>query len=63
MLEGLTDIGSGDAIVAGLDVKTEPYEVKQRIGVQLQRMNISITCTRESVRQRTDDAVHPGYRR
>ncbi len=36
MLEGLTDIDSGDAIVAGLDVKAEPYNVKQRIGVQLQ---------------------------
>ena len=36
MLEGLTDIGGGEAVVAGLDVKAEPYKVKQRIGVQLQ---------------------------
>lgn len=36
MLEGLTDIDSGSARIAGLDVRTEPYRVKQVIGVQLQ---------------------------
>jgi ABC-2 type transport system ATP-binding protein len=36
MIEGLTDIDGGDVRVVGLDVKTEPYKVKQQIGVQLQ---------------------------
>jgi ABC-2 type transport system ATP-binding protein len=36
MLEGLTDIDSGEAFIAGLDVRREPYKVKQQIGVQLQ---------------------------
>ena len=36
MLEGLTDIDGGEAFVDGLNVKTNPYEVKQIIGVQLQ---------------------------
>jgi ABC-2 type transport system ATP-binding protein len=36
MIEGLTDIDGGEVRVAGLDVKTEPYKVKQQIGVQLQ---------------------------
>ncbi|MEY4642699.1 MAG: hypothetical protein RLZZ227_2693 [Pseudomonadota bacterium] len=36
MIEGLTDIDGGEARVVGLDVKTEPYKVKQQIGVQLQ---------------------------
>lgn len=36
MIEGLTDIDSGEVFVAGLDVKKEPYKVKQQIGVQLQ---------------------------
>ncbi|MES2605750.1 MAG: ABC transporter ATP-binding protein [Pseudomonadota bacterium] len=36
MIEGLTDIDGGDVFVTGLDVKTEPYKVKQQIGVQLQ---------------------------
>jgi ABC-2 type transport system ATP-binding protein len=36
MLEGLTDIDAGDATIAGLDVKKDPYRVKQLIGVQLQ---------------------------
>jgi len=36
MLEGLTDIDSGEAFIAGIDVKTEPSRVKEIIGVQLQ---------------------------
>lgn len=36
MLEGLTDIDAGQALITGLDVSKEPYKVKQRIGVQLQ---------------------------
>src|SRR5688500_19656368 len=36
MIEGLTDIDSGEVRVAGLDVVREPYRVKQLIGVQLQ---------------------------
>ena len=36
MLEGLTDIDSGEATIAGIDVKTEPHKVKELIGVQLQ---------------------------
>lgn len=36
MIEGLTDIDGGEVLVAGLDVKREPYKVKQQIGVQLQ---------------------------
>jgi ABC-2 type transport system ATP-binding protein len=36
MIEGLTDIDGGDVKVVGLDVRTEPYKVKQQIGVQLQ---------------------------
>jgi ABC-2 type transport system ATP-binding protein len=36
MLEGLTDIDEGQALITGLDVSKEPYKVKQRIGVQLQ---------------------------
>jgi len=36
MLEGLTDIDAGEAVIASLNVKTHPYKVKQLIGVQLQ---------------------------
>jgi ABC-2 type transport system ATP-binding protein len=36
MIEGLTDIDSGQALVDGLDVATQPYQVKKNIGVQLQ---------------------------
>ncbi len=36
MLEGLTDIDSGIALIDGIDVQENPYAVKQRIGVQLQ---------------------------
>lgn len=36
MLEGLGDIDSGSALVAGIDVQANPYEVKKHIGVQLQ---------------------------
>jgi len=36
MLEGLTDIDEGSAFVDGLNVQTDPYAVKQIIGVQLQ---------------------------
>lgn len=36
MLEGLTDIDSGEAFINGLSVNAAPYEVKKIIGVQLQ---------------------------
>lgn len=36
MLEGLTDIDSGSALIDGIDVKANPYKVKEIIGVQLQ---------------------------
>jgi ABC-2 type transport system ATP-binding protein len=36
MLEGLTDIDSGDALIDGIDVSKEPNRVKEIIGVQLQ---------------------------
>jgi ABC-2 type transport system ATP-binding protein len=36
MLEGLTDIDSGQAFIDGIDVKTQPNRVKEIIGVQLQ---------------------------
>ncbi len=36
MLVGLSDIDSGSALVAGIDVQANPYEVKKHIGVQLQ---------------------------
>jgi len=36
MLEGLCEIDGGSARVAGIDVQTRPFEVKQVIGVQLQ---------------------------
>ena len=36
MLEGLTDIDRGEAFIDGINVKTNPYAVKQIIGVQLQ---------------------------
>jgi len=36
MIEGLTDIDSGEAFVDGIDVRTSPEEVKRIIGVQLQ---------------------------
>ena len=36
MLEGLTDIDSGEAFIDGINVKTRPFETKQIIGVQLQ---------------------------
>ena len=36
MLEGLTDIDSGEATITDIDVKTEPHKVKELIGVQLQ---------------------------
>lgn len=36
MLEGLTDIDDGTAIIDGIDVRTNPYQVKKIIGVQLQ---------------------------
>jgi ABC-2 type transport system ATP-binding protein len=36
MLEGIADIDSGDAWIAGIDVKAKPHEVKRIIGVQLQ---------------------------
>lgn len=36
MLEGLTDIDSGEAYVDGISVKKDPFTVKKVIGVQLQ---------------------------
>jgi ABC-2 type transport system ATP-binding protein len=36
MIEGLTDIDSGEAYIDGIDVKTDPHKAKQIIGVQLQ---------------------------
>jgi ABC-2 type transport system ATP-binding protein len=36
MIEGLSDIDSGDVLVDGIDVKREPTRVKEIIGVQLQ---------------------------
>lgn len=36
MLEGLCEIDAGDARIDGIDVRTDPYAVKQIIGVQLQ---------------------------
>ena len=36
MLEGMNDIDSGSATIAGLDVSKDSYEVKKIIGVQLQ---------------------------
>lgn len=36
MIEGLRPIDSGKVTVDGLDVATDPYKVKERIGVQLQ---------------------------
>jgi ABC-2 type transport system ATP-binding protein len=36
MLEGLSDIDAGEAIIDGIDVKKHPYKVKEIIGVQLQ---------------------------
>lgn len=47
MLEGLNDIDGGSASIDGLDVSTDPFKVKQIIGVQLQsneyfdRINLS----------------------
>lgn len=36
MLEGLVDIDEGKAFVNGVNVETDPYALKQEIGVQLQ---------------------------
>ncbi len=36
MIEGLTDIDGGEALVDGINVTTHPYDVKKVIGVQLQ---------------------------
>ncbi|HAG73777.1 MAG TPA: ABC transporter ATP-binding protein, partial [Gammaproteobacteria bacterium] len=36
MLEGLTDIDGGSALIDGIDVQSNPYKVKEIIGVQLQ---------------------------
>jgi ABC-2 type transport system ATP-binding protein len=36
MLEGLTDIDAGEALIDGINVATHPFLVKQHIGVQLQ---------------------------
>jgi len=36
MIEGLREITSGNVILDGLDVQKNPYQVKERIGIQLQ---------------------------
>lgn len=36
MLEGLNDIDGGSATIDGIDVQSNPYRIKQLIGVQLQ---------------------------
>lgn len=36
MIEGLRPITSGKAVIDGLDVSKHPYDVKERIGIQLQ---------------------------
>ena len=36
MLEGLNDIDGGSASIDGIDVKSNPYKIKEIIGVQLQ---------------------------
>jgi ABC-2 type transport system ATP-binding protein len=36
MIEGLTDIDSGEAFVDGIDAKKDPSKVKETIGVQQQ---------------------------
>jgi ABC-2 type transport system ATP-binding protein len=36
MLEGLTDIDGGEAFIDGINVKEQPFAIKQIIGVQLQ---------------------------
>ncbi len=36
MLEGLNDIDGGTATIDGIDVQTNPYKIKELIGVQLQ---------------------------
>ncbi len=36
MIEGLNDIDGGEALIDGISVSTNPYQVKERIGVQLQ---------------------------
>src|SRR6185295_13059040 len=36
MIEGLRPITSGEVILDGIKTATQPYQVKQRIGIQLQ---------------------------
>ena len=36
MIEGLNDIDGGEALIDGISVRTNPYRVKERVGVQLQ---------------------------
>ena len=36
MLEGLNDIDGGSATIDGIDVRSNPYKIKELIGVQLQ---------------------------
>ena len=47
MLEGLNDIDGGSAFIDGIDVGSDPYSVKEVIGVQLQSNeyfdNVSLT--------------------
>jgi len=36
MIEGMRSITDGRAVLAGFDIRLRPYEVKERIGIQLQ---------------------------
>jgi len=50
MLEGLTSIDSGTAVVLGTDIRHDPVSVKRRIGVQLQATALpSFTTVTESI--------------
>jgi ABC-2 type transport system ATP-binding protein len=50
MLEGLTDIDSGTALVLGTDIEHDAIAVKRRIGVQLQATALpSFTTVAESI--------------
>jgi len=43
LLEGLTDIDSASAMINGIDVRSNPYKVKQIIGVLPKLTNILTT--------------------
>jgi ABC-2 type transport system ATP-binding protein len=64
MIEGLTDIDGGQALVDGIDVSTHPYDVKKIIGVQLQaneyfdRLSlVELLALFSNLYGRTDDPV------